>query len=242
MMKSLNRVIFNGVFSSFVFLLFCLFNSVAAFGQNSAADSSMIKRIEDMQANHLYLLVSGSRILWTQKGVVKDFSMTKYYIDGKSTDFKAFKALKDKRVRDCYVSDDAKNKSIIVHTMGHGANEYINGELQSKRLSPEMLKNVDLYKVGVDANGEQIACLFTKGFQGDADKIFGDLIGPGGREGLGGEPAYLLFPDDLPLGEYEFIVNGKPVSRSDFAKMKTKKMKSLVIKWPPVDLSKIMIR
>ncbi len=241
-MKSLNRVISNEVFSSFVFFAFCLFEGVAAFGQNSAADSSMIKRIEDMQANHLYLLVSGSRILWTQKGVVKDFSKTEFFIDGKPTDFKAFKALKDKRLWDCYVCDDTKNKSIIVHTMGHGSKEYLNGELQIKRISPEMLKNVDLHKVGVDANGEQIACLFTKGFQGDADKIFADLIGPGGREGFGGESAYLLFPDDFSLEEYDFIVNGKPVSRSDFAKMKTKKMKSLVIKWPPVDLSKIMIR
>ena len=233
-MNTLNRII-----SSIVLLALC----VAAFGQNSATDFAMIKRNEQMRENHIYLLVSGSRIIWTQKGGVKDFSKSKLYINGNPADFNAFKALKDNRVSDCYVNEDNGGKSIIVNTMGHGAKVYLDGKLLEKSIAHPVFNNdTKLHQFGVDINGQQIACFFSKGFEGDPKKVFADLIGPGGREGFGGESAYLLFPDDFSLEEYDFIVNGKPVSRSDFAKMKTKKMKSLVIKWPPVDLSKIMIR
>jgi hypothetical protein len=236
-MNTLNRII-----SSIVLLALFSFDGVAAYGQNSATDSAMIKRNEQMRESHIYLLVSGSRILWTQKGEVKDFSKSKLYINGNPADFNAFKTLKDNRVSDCYVNEDNGGKSIIVNTMGHGAKVYLDGKLLEKDIDYLVFNNdTKLHEFGVDVNGQQIACFFTKGFEGDAKKVFADLIGPGGREGLGGESAYILYTDN-PNGEYDLIVNGKPISKSDFAKMKVKKMKSLMIKWPPVDLSKMMIR
>jgi hypothetical protein len=123
-MNTLNRII-----SSIVLLALFSFDGVAAFGQNSATDSAMIKRNEQMRENHIYLLVSGSRILWTQKGEVKDFSKSKLYINGNPADFNDFKALKDNRVPDCYVNEDNGGKSIIVNTMGHGAKVYLDGTL-----------------------------------------------------------------------------------------------------------------